>query len=95
MTKTSVKFQNNRNKTVGGVAHKRYILHYYMYLARRNDTSGRTGIRKDDKPKLILLRFFFFFFFFFFFCFFLFFFVFEKAGDKNRYIPVLLYKSGV
>ena len=26
MVKTSVKFQNNRNKTVGEVAHTRYIL---------------------------------------------------------------------
>ena len=41
MIKTSVKFQNNLNKTVGGVAHKRYIL-------LKGD--GRTEGRKDGKP---------------------------------------------
>ena len=39
MMKTSVKFQNNRNKTVGGVAHTRYPLsiHFHYQNARKND----------------------------------------------------------
>ena len=37
MMKTSVKFQNNRNKTVGGVAHTRYPLsiHFHYQNARK------------------------------------------------------------
>ena len=37
MMKTSVKFQNNRNKTVGGVAHTRYYLsiHFHYQNARK------------------------------------------------------------
>ena len=37
MMKTSVKFQNNRNKTVGGVAHTRYLLsiHFHYQNARK------------------------------------------------------------
>ena len=42
MVKISVKFQENRNKTVGGVAHTRYIL---LYGDRRVD------IRKDRRTE--------------------------------------------
>ena len=37
LMKTSVKFQNNRNKTVGGVAHTRYPLsiHFHYQNARK------------------------------------------------------------
>ena len=48
MVKTSVKFQKNRNKTVGGVAHTRYIL---------LQGDGRTDIWKDGKSKTMCLRF--------------------------------------
>ena len=48
MVKTSVKFQKNQNKTVGGVAHTRYIL-------LKGD--GRMDIRKDGKSKTMSLRF--------------------------------------
>ena len=44
MMKTSVKFQKNRNKTVGGVAHTRY------YRGRKDGrTDGRTDGRKDGR----------------------------------------------
>ena len=49
MVKTSVKFQKNRNKTVGGVAHTRYILLKGM--------EGRTEGQNDGKPKNMSLRF--------------------------------------
>ena len=42
MVKTSVKFQKNRSKTVGGVAHTRYIL----YRGRKD---GRTDLRTDRR----------------------------------------------
>ena len=37
MAKTSGKFQNNRNKTVGGIAHTRYPLpiHFHYQNARK------------------------------------------------------------
>ena len=40
MVKTSGKFQNNRNKTVGGVAHTRYLLpiHFHYQNARKTTT---------------------------------------------------------
>ena len=43
MVKTSVKFQKNRSKTVGGVAHTRYIL----YRGTEGQTDGRTDRRTD------------------------------------------------
>ena len=45
MTKTSVKFRKNRHKTVGGVAHTRYIV---LWGDGRTDgrTEGRTESRK-------------------------------------------------
>ena len=48
MTKTSVKFQKNRHKTVGGVAHTRYIV---LYGDGRTDgrKDGRTERRKDGR----------------------------------------------
>ena len=49
MVKTSVKFQKNRSKTVGGVAHTRYILY--------RGAKGKTDGRNDGKPKTISLRF--------------------------------------
>ena len=56
MMKTSVKFQKNRNKTEGGVAHTRYIL---LYGDGRTDgqTHGRTDGWMDGKPKNLSLRF--------------------------------------
>ena len=47
MPKTSVKFQKNRHKTLGGaviIAHKSYLLHYEF---RRE---GRKDKRKDEMP---------------------------------------------
>ena len=49
MVKTSVKFQKNRSKTVGGVAHTRNILY--------RGTEGQTDRRNDGKPKTMSLRF--------------------------------------
>ena len=46
MMKTSVKFQKNRNKTVGGVAHTRYIL-----LQGDGRTDGRKDGRKDGRTE--------------------------------------------
>ena len=43
MVKTSVKFQKNRSKTVGGVAHTRYIL----YRGTERRTERRTDRRTD------------------------------------------------
>ena len=43
MVKTSVKFQKNRSKTVGGVAHTRYILY--------RGTEGRKDRRTDGMTK--------------------------------------------
>ena len=45
MTKTSVKFRKNRHKTVGGVAHTRY-LSYIRGTEGRKD--GRTEGRKAE-----------------------------------------------
>ena len=45
MVKTSVKFQKNWNKTVGGVAHK-----VHTSIGRRKDG------RNDGKPKTMSLR---------------------------------------
>ena len=54
MVRTSVKFQKNRSKTVGGVAHTRYIL--YRGTEGRKDrrtdrqTDGRTdGMTESQK----------------------------------------------
>ena len=49
MVKTSVKFQRNRDKTVGGVAHTRYIL----VSGGRKDgrTDGRTDIRTRGRTE--------------------------------------------
>ena len=44
MPKTSVKFQKNRHKTIGGAAHTSYLLHYEF----RRD--GRKDRRKDEMP---------------------------------------------
>ena len=61
MVKTSVKFQKNQSKTVGGVAHTRYIL--YRGKEGRKDartdgrTDGQTDERNDGKPKTMSLRF--------------------------------------
>ena len=66
--KTSVKFQKNRNKTVGGVAHTRYILLKDGRKDGRKDerTEGRrTEGRTDGKPNVPPL-------------------FFEKAGDKKQ-----------
>ena len=52
MVKTSVKFQKNWNKTVGGVACTRYIL-----LKGDGRTEGQTDGRNDGKPKTMSLRF--------------------------------------
>ena len=49
MVKISVKFQKNRSKTVGGVAHTAYILY--------RGTEGQTDGRNDGKPKTVSLRF--------------------------------------
>ena len=53
MMKTSVKFQNNRNKTVGGVAHTRYPLsiHFHYQNARK-----MTKIKLQKKVSKINLR---------------------------------------
>ena len=45
MTKTSVKFQMNQYKTVGGVAHTRYI---HVVLKGEVKTEGRTEGRKAE-----------------------------------------------
>ena len=57
MVKTSVKFQKNRSKTVGGVAHTTYIL--YRGTERRTDRrmDGQTDGQNDGKPKTMSLRF--------------------------------------
>ena len=51
MVKTSVKFQKNQSKTVGGVAHTRYIL--YRGTERRKDgrTDGRTDGQTDGRTE--------------------------------------------
>ena len=46
MTKTSVKFRKNRHKTVGGVAHTRYL--QYKGDGR---TEGRKDGRKDGRTE--------------------------------------------
>ena len=53
MMKTSVKFQNNRNKTVGGVAHTRYPLsiHFHYQNARK-----MTKFKLQKKVSKINLR---------------------------------------
>ena len=51
MMTTSLKFQKNRNKTVGGVAHTRYIQYSYR------GTKGRKDRRNDGKSKTMSLRF--------------------------------------
>ena len=53
MVKTSVKFQKNWSKTVGGVAYTRYIL----YRGTEGPTDRRTDGRNDGKPKTMSLRF--------------------------------------
>ena len=64
MVKTSVKFQKNRSKTVGGVAHTTYILYRGDGKTEgqtdgRTDgqTDGQTDVRNDGKPKTMSLRF--------------------------------------
>ena len=60
MTKTSVKFQMNRHKTVGGVAHTRYIVLKGDGRPERRKAGkterGKDG-RKDGKPNTMSLRF--------------------------------------
>ena len=46
MTKRSVKFQKNRHKTVGGVAHIRYLLLFFWGGGGRKD--GRTEGRNAE-----------------------------------------------
>ena len=57
MVKTSVKFQKNRSKTVGGVAHTRYILYRGTEGRKDRRTDGQTDGRNDGKPKTMSLRF--------------------------------------
>ena len=46
MTKTSVKFQKNRHKTVGGVAHTRYIV-----LQGDGKTEGQTEGQTEGRTE--------------------------------------------
>ena len=61
MTKTSVKFQKNRHKTVGGVAHTRYPLPIHFdsknVKKRLSSTCGKSdkkNLRTISKPHAYL-----------------------------------------
>ena len=51
MVKTSVKFQKNRSKTVGGVAHTRYILYRGTEGRKDGRTYGQMDARTDGRTE--------------------------------------------
>ena len=52
MTKIYVKYQNNWHKTVGGVAHTRYLISIYNLVGKMTSS---TCVKKSDKdnPRII------------------------------------------